>query len=114
MGGVVTAKTYNGKLASNAWGLRIVLCFPTPYVENIGLQKKLKHLAKVDLFNHLDQLYAALPSDTKPSFPVDTVAFSKCRMFIEDLEDVTIIKMESQCLRKSCSINYHVYGRLSI
>ena len=59
----------------------------------------------MDLSHHLDQLYAALPSETKPSFPVDTVAFSKCRMFIEDLEDVTIIKMESQFLRKSCSTN---------
>lgn len=48
---------------------------------------------------HLDQLYAAFPSDNKPSFPVDTVAFSKCLMFIDDLAEVTIINTANQSLR---------------
>lgn len=45
---------------------------------------------------HLDQLYTAFPSDNNPSFPVDTVAFSKCLMFTDDREDVTIIKIDNQ------------------
>ena len=51
---------------------------------------------------YLDQLYAAFPSDSKPSFPVETVAFSKCLMFIDDLADVTIINIDNQTLRNSC------------
>lgn len=51
--------------------------------------------------NHLDQLYAAFPSDNNPSFPVETVAFSKCRIFIEDRAEVTTINIDSQSLRKS-------------
>jgi hypothetical protein len=50
---------------------------------------------------HLDQLYAAFPSDNNPSFPVETVAFSKCLMFMDDREDVTIIKIVNQSFRKS-------------
>lgn len=51
---------------------------------------------------YLDQLYAAFPSDSNPSFPVETVAFSRCLMFIDDREDVTIIKIDNQSLRNSC------------
>lgn len=54
------------------------------------------------MMDYLDQLYAAFPSETKPSFPVETVAFSRCLIFIEDRDDVTIIKIDNQCLRKSC------------
>lgn len=50
---------------------------------------------------HLDQLYAAFPSDNKPSLPVDTVAFSKCLMLIDDRAEVTIINTDSQSLRNS-------------
>lgn len=50
---------------------------------------------------HLDQLYAAFPSDNKPSFPVETVAFSKCLMFIDDRDDVTIINIDNQSFRNS-------------
>lgn len=53
---------------------------------------------------HLDQLYAALPSDNKPSFPVETVAFSKCLMFIDDREEVTIINIFNQSFRNSYKI----------
>lgn len=52
---------------------------------------------------YLDQLYAAFPSDSKPSFPVETVAFSRCLMFIDDREEVTIIKMDSQSFLNSCT-----------
>lgn len=50
---------------------------------------------------HLDQLYAAFPSDNKPSFPVDTVAFSKCLMLMDDRAEVTIINTDTQSLRNS-------------
>lgn len=50
---------------------------------------------------NLDQLYAEFPSDNRPSFPVDTVAFSKCRMFIEERAEVTTINIDNQSLRKS-------------
>lgn len=50
---------------------------------------------------HLDQLYAAFPSDNKPSFPVETVAFSKCLMFIDDRDDVTIINIDNQSFLNS-------------
>lgn len=51
--------------------------------------------------NHLDQLYAAFPSDNSPSFPVETVAFSKCLIFVDDREDVTIINIDNQSFRNS-------------
>ena len=54
-----------------------------------------------DQRENLDQLYAAFPSDNKPSFPVETVAFSKCLMFIDDRADVTIINIDNQSLRSS-------------
>lgn len=59
------------------------------------------HNIKTKSDKHLDQLYAALPSDNKPSFPVETVAFSKCLMFIDDREEVTIINIFNQSFRNS-------------
>lgn len=59
---------------------------------------------KMKVREHLDQLYAAFPSDNRPSFPVDTVAFSKCLMFMEDRAEVTIINIDNQSLRNSWSI----------
>lgn len=50
---------------------------------------------------HLDQLYAEFPSESKPSLPVDTVAFSKCLMLIDERAEVTIINMDNQSFRNS-------------
>lgn len=51
--------------------------------------------------NYLDQLYAAFPSASKPSLPVETVAFSRCLILMDDREEVTIINTDNQSLRKS-------------
>lgn len=64
------------------------------YCSSVKSQNKTKK-------KHLDQLYAAFPSDNSPSFPVETVAFSKCLIFIDDREDVTIINIDNQSFRNS-------------
>lgn len=56
---------------------------------------------KFGLGEYLDQLYAAFPSDSNPSLPVDTVAFSKCLMLIDERAEVTIIKTDNQSFRSS-------------
>lgn len=62
---------------------------------------KIHHTDQQSQKKYLDQLYAAFPSDNKPSFPVETVAFSKCLMFMDDREDVTIINIDNQSFRNS-------------